>query len=225
MIEHDGLQRCNSVMASYRPGGPGSMRLSMEWLMASRMQLPYPAGYTLEQRGDMVVMMDSFQRLLRGLGLALVLIYLTLAAQFRSALLPLALMAAIPLELPGVLLALGLAHQTISSVSLLGLVVLSGMDVTASILLLDAVLRQRAAGRSATEALLEGAPSRVRPLLMTVAVTMAVMVPLALFPRPGMDAYAPLATVILGGLGASTLLSLVVVPVFYSLLQPRGGKL
>lgn len=116
VIDHDNLQRCNSVVASYRSGGPGSMQLNMDLLMASRLQLPYPQGYDIEQRGDMTQMMDSFQRLLWGLGVALVLMYLALVVQFASFRVPLAIMAAIPLELPGVFLALLLAHQTFSSV-------------------------------------------------------------------------------------------------------------
>ena len=89
------------------------------------------------------------------------------------------------------------------------------MDVTAGILLIDSVVRARRAGASAQDALLEGAPRRLRPVLMTVMVTLAVMLPLALFPSTGLDAYAPLATVILGGLSVSCLLTLGVIPVLY----------
>lgn len=222
MIEHDNLQRSNSVVASYRPGGPGSMQLGMDWLMASRMQVGLPPGYTIEQRGDMLAMMDSTRRLVIGMGVAVVLVYLALAAQFRSWSLPLAILAAIPVSLPGVFGALLLAQQTISTVSLLGLAVLIGMDLTAAILLLDAVLRERARGRSLSRALLVGAPARLRPVLMTVMVTLAVMTPLALFPGTGMDAYAPLATVILGGLTVSTVLTLFVVPLLYSLFAKKA---
>lgn len=221
MIEHDDLQRCVSATADYRKGGAGSMQLSMDWLMASRMRVGFPTGYSIGQRGDMLTMMDSSRRLLWGMGVAVVLMYLALAVQFRSASLPLVIMAAIPVSLPGVLLALVLSHQTISTVSLLGLVVLIGMDVTASILLLDAVLLRQVPGKSAWRALLVGAPGRLRPVLMTVMVTLAVMTPLALFPATGMDAYAPLATVIMGGLTMSSVLTLFVVPVLYSLLRGK----
>jgi HAE1 family hydrophobic/amphiphilic exporter-1 len=216
VIEHDNLRRSISVMGSIRRGGPGSMRLSMDLQMASQSQLPYPAGYAVEQRGDMVQMMDSFRRLLGGLLLSLGLICLALVVQFSGWQIPLIMMMAIPLELSGVCVALLCAGQTLSSVSLLGLVVLHGMDVTASILLLDSVVRARRAGADCHQALLEGAPHRLRPVLMTVAVTLAVMLPLALFPSTGLDAYAPLATVVLGGLSVSCLLTLVIVPVLYS---------
>lgn len=218
LIEHQDLQRSISVTGTLRRGGPGSMRLAMSLQMASQSQLPFPAGYELVQRGDMLSMMDSFDRLLTGLALALVLVYGALLLWFRDWRLPLIMLAAIPLELSGVLVALLLAGQTFSSVSLLGIVVLHGMDMTASILLLDRVEALRRGGLSAREALLQGAPQRLRPVLMTVVVTLAVMVPLAFFPRTGMDAYSPLATVILGGLSVSALLTLLVIPVLYSLV-------
>lgn len=220
MIEHVDLQRSNSVVAGYRKGGPGSMVLGMEWLMASRMQLGLPPGYSIEQRGDMVTMMDSSRRLFQGIGLSLLLMYSALALQFRSARLPLAIMAAIPMSLPGVFLALLLAQQTISTVSILGFAVLVGMDVTTSILLLDAVSSRHRTG-APWRALLGGAPSRLRPVLMTVVVTLAVLAPLAFFPQTGTDAYAPLATVIVGGLTVSGVLTLVLVPVLYSLIRRR----
>ena len=224
MIEHDGLQRSNSVTASYRKGGPGSMVLSMEWLMAARTQLGLPPGYSIEQRGDMVSMMDSTRRLLWGMGLSLLLMYLTLAVQFRSVKLPLVIMTAIPLSLPGVVLALLLAQQTISTVSLLGFVVLVGMDVTASILLLDAVQASHRRGTPPWRALLRGAPERLRPVVMTVMVTLVVLSPLAFSPATGTDAYAPLASVIVGGLTVSGLLTLFFVPVLYSLMGRGTGR-
>lgn len=208
MLEHDGLRRSHSVTGSYRPGGKPSMQLSMDLLMASRTQLPFPSGYDIEQRGDMTQMMDSFARLLRGLALSLVLIYLALALYFSSAVIPAVIMAAIPLAWPGAVAALLLAGQSFSTVSLLGLIVLNGMDVTSSLLVVDAVLQ----GREPS--------SRLRPVLMTVLVTLVVMLPLAFFPRAGLDAYAPLATVIVGGLGTSTLLTLGLVPALMRRIRP-----
>lgn len=215
LIEHqDGLPSL-SLTATTRRGGPGSMRLAMQWQMVIQSQLPFPAGYQIVQRGDMLAMMDSFERLLGGLALGALLVYGALLAWFRDARLPLLMLVAIPLELSGVLVALLLAGQVFSSVSLLGLVVLHGMDMTASILLLERVESLRRQGLSAREAVLTGAPQRLRPVLMTVLVTLAVMVPLALFPNAGMDAYSPLATVILGGLTVSSILTLLVIPILY----------
>jgi hydrophobic/amphiphilic exporter-1 (mainly G- bacteria), HAE1 family len=223
LIEHDGLRRSNSVGGAYRNGGPGSMNVAMNWQMSVQNQVPFPAGYSIEQRGDMPLMMDSTRRLWRGLGLAVALIYVSLALHFACWRTPLVILATIPLELLGVFGALLIAGQTISSVSLLGLVVLHGMDATAAILLLDAVNRERRAGANLESALLRGAPSRLRPVLMTVAVTLAVMLPIALVPGTGLDAYSPLATVIVGGLSLTTILTLWVVPVLLSFI-PGGGN-
>jgi HAE1 family hydrophobic/amphiphilic exporter-1 len=218
LIEHqDGLPSL-SVTGTTRRGGPGSMRLAMQLQMAIQNQLPFPAGYQLLQRGDMLTMMDSFQRLLQGLALGGLLVYGALLFWFHDFRLPLIMLVSIPLELSGVLVALLLAGQIFSSVSLLGLVVLHGMDMTASILLLQRIESLRLQGLSPREAILLGAPQRLRPVLMTVLVTLAVMLPLAFFPNPGMDAYSPLATVILGGLTVSSLLTLLVIPVLYCLV-------
>lgn len=219
VIQRDGLRRVNSVLGFYRQGGPGSMQLTMDVMMDSLMQLPYPPGYGMEQRGDMTQMMDSFSRLLWGLGLALIFIYLSLVVQFHSLTQPLTMMAAIPLEAVGVLLGLYLAGQTFSTVSVLGIIVLNGMDVTASILLVDHILDLRKKGVERDEAVKRSGPLRLPPILMTVLVTMTVMTPVALFPKTGMDAYSPLAVVVLGGLSFSTVLTLVVVPVLYTLVD------
>jgi HAE1 family hydrophobic/amphiphilic exporter-1 len=194
------------------------MQLTMDVMMRSLMALPFPPGYGLEQRGDMTQMMDSFQRLLTGLGMAMGLMYLALCFITESVVSPLVLLAAIPLELLGVFGALLLSHQTFSTVSILGMVVLNGMDLTAALLLLDTVGPHRQSGLTGREAMLAGGPTRLRPIVMTVLVTLAVMGPVAFAPRTGLDAYTPLAIVIVGGLTVSTLLTLVVIPVLYTLV-------
>ncbi|MCA9790664.1 MAG: efflux RND transporter permease subunit, partial [Candidatus Eremiobacteraeota bacterium] len=219
VIQRDGLRRVNSVLGYYRMGGPGSMQLTMDVMMDSLMQLPYPPGYGMEQRGDMTQMMDSFYRLLWGMALALFFVYLSLVMQFHSLTQPLVMMAAIPLEMIGVFTGLFLAGQTFSTVSVLGIIVLNGMDVTASILLVDHILHLRQDGLERDEAIRRAGPVRLLPILMTVLITMVVMLPVALFPKTGMDAYSPLATVVVGGLAFSTVLTLVVVPVLYSLVD------
>ena len=219
VIQRDGLRRVNSVLGYYRQGGPGSMQLTMDVMMDSLMQLPYPPGYGIEQRGDMTQMMDSFSRLLWGMVLALLFIYLSLVMQFHSLTQPLTMMAAIPLEAVGVMAGLYLAGQAFSTVSILGIIVLNGMDVTASILLVDHILHLRKEGVERDEAVALSGPVRLPPILMTVLVTMVVMTPVALFPKTGMDAYSPLAVVVLGGLAFSTVLTLLVIPVLYTLVD------
>ena len=114
------------------------------------------------------------------------------------------------------------ASQTFSTVSILGIVVLNGMDVTASILLVDLIMQRREEGVPRNDAVLAAGPVRLMPILMTVLVTMVVMAPVAFFPKTGIDAYSPLATVIVGGLAMSTVLTLLAVPVLYTVVDDVG---
>lgn len=228
LIEHDGLRPSVSVLGYYRKGGRGEMALDMDTIMGAMAQVPFPKGYGIEMRGDMTEMMQSFNRLLGAMKIAVLFVFLLLVAQFRSLSNPLVMLLAIPLELLGVFGGLLLAHQNVSTVSILGIVVANGMAVSNAILLLDLILRNRAQGMSRTEAILEAGPVRLRPILMTTIVSLVVLVPVAFFPKTGIDAYSPLATVIIGGLTISTVLTLFVVPALYSafdeLLQRLHSK-
>jgi HAE1 family hydrophobic/amphiphilic exporter-1 len=200
LVEHDGIRRIVSVLGYYRKGGPPSMDLTMDVQMKAMSQINFPPGYGIEARGDMTQMMDSFRRLLGGLMLALIFIFLVLVAQFRGFLQPMQMIFSLPLELSGVFLALFLAHQAFSTVSIMAVIVLTGMDITTAILLIDMIARYRDRGLPRNQAVIEACPQRLRPILMTSMITIIVMIPVALFPRTGMDAYQPLGTVILGGL-------------------------
>jgi HAE1 family hydrophobic/amphiphilic exporter-1 len=134
------------------------------------------------------------------------------------------MLLAIPLQLLGIFGGLLLAHQNFSTVSILGIVVVNGMAVSNAILLLDLILRERSAGHSRREAILAAGPIRLRPILMTTIVSLVVLVPVAFFPKTGIDAYAPLATVIIGGLSISTVLTLFVVPTLYAELDALGER-
>lgn len=219
LIEHDGLRRSNTVLAYYRPGGTPSMDASMEVLMKAMGQLNWPPGYGIEMRGDMTQMMDSFARLFQGLLLSLVLIFLILVVQFKGFLQPLQMIFSLPLELTGVFLALFLAHMAFSSVSIMAVVVLTGMDITTAILLIDPVLRYRRQGLDREAALRKACPERLRPILMTSLITILVMSRIAFAPPTGLDAYAPLATVVIGGLFAGTILSLWDIPMMHTLVD------
>jgi len=218
-IEHDGLRRTVSVLGYYRKGGRGEMALDTDVVMGALAQVPFPLGYGIEMRGDMTEMMTSFTRLLDAMAIAVIFIYLLLVAQFRSFVQPLTMLLAIPLQLFGVFGALLLAHQNFSTVSILGIVVANGMAVSNAILLLDLIIRTRAAGATRDDAILAAGPIRLRPIMMTTIVSMLVLAPVAFFPKTGVDAYSPLATVIIGGFGISTLLTLFVVPVMYATLD------
>jgi len=216
LIEHDNFRRVVSVLGYYRKGGPPSMDLSMNLLMAAQEKIDFPPGYGVELRGDMTQMEESFQRLLRGLYLAVIFMFLLLVAQFRSLIEPFNMIVSLSLMLAGILGGLLLARQTFSTVSILAVVILTGMMMTVAVLMLDLVLRLRGEGMARDEAILAAAPIRLRPIIMTSLISIVVLIPVAFFPRTGIDAYAPLATVTIGGLTMGTLLALFVVPVLHT---------
>ena len=219
LIEHDGLRNSVSVLGFYRRGGPGEMDLDMNILMRGMAAVPFPQGYGMEMRGDMTEMMQSFSRLLGAMEVAILFVFLLLVVQFRSVVQPLVMLFAIPLQLLGMFAALLLTHQNFSTVSILGIVVANGMAVSNAILLLDLIIRKRKEGMTRREAILYAGPVRLEPILMTTIVSLIVLVPVAFFPKTGIDAYSPLATVIIGGLSISTVLTLFVVPVLHDIFD------
>lgn len=219
LIEHVNGRRVVYVNGFYRKHGPASMDLSMAIAMRAGTELEFPPGYGLDSMGDMTDMTIEFGRLLRGLALSLVLIYIILVVQFGSFIQPLNMMLSIPLELAGVFGALLLAGQTFSTVSILGIIILSGIDVAGAILLIDLILTKRKQQIPRDTAIREAGSIRLKPILMTVIVTLVVIIRLAFFPDTGMDAYSPMATVILGGLSISTLLTLIVIPIMHSIVD------
>jgi HAE1 family hydrophobic/amphiphilic exporter-1 len=218
LVEHDGGRRVMSINGFYRkgPGDKPSMDVTMDLMMNAMAKVNFPPGYGMEARGDMTQMMDSFARLLKGLMIAMIFIFLVLVAQFRGFIQPLQMMFSLPLELSGVFLALFLAHQAFSTVSIMAVIVLTGMDITTAILLIDMIARYRDRGIPRDQAVIEACPQRLRPILMTSIITIIVMIPVAFFPKTGMDAYQPLGTVILGGLIMGTILSLFDIPIMHT---------
>lgn len=227
VIEHDGLKRVIGLTGYYRSDKLPSMDVVMNLISNiysgnDRLHIApvnFPPGYGMEVRGDMKEMMDSFRRMIAGLALALGLMYLVLVVQFRGFLQPLQMIASLPLELAGVFIALWLAHQSFSTVSLLGMIVLTGMDITTAVLLIDTVMKYRDRGVPRDEALIRACPQRLRPILMTSGITLITMLPVALAPRTGMDAYQPLATAVVGGLILGTVLSLFDIPIMHTYMD------
>jgi hydrophobic/amphiphilic exporter-1 (mainly G- bacteria), HAE1 family len=219
VISHDMMRRAITVMGYYRKGEPPSMDVAMEVMMKAMAKLNWPPGYTIEMRGDMTQMMDAFSRLLLGLQLAILFIFLVLVAQFRGFLQPLQMIFSLPLELSGVFFALWLAHQAFSSVSIMAVIILTGMDITTAILLIDQILRHRREGMPRDQAIITACPERLRPILMTSVITIIVMLPISIAPKTGMDAYSPLGTVVVGGLIVGTILSLLDIPIMHAYID------
>jgi HAE1 family hydrophobic/amphiphilic exporter-1 len=223
-IEHDGLRRVIGVTGFYRNGNLPSMDVVMNLVSNTYggngklgiRAVNFPPGYGVEMRGDMTQMMDSFRRLISGLMLSLVMMYLVLVVQFKGFLQPLQMIASLPLELAGVFVALFLAHQSFSTVSILGIVVLTGMDITTAVLMIDLIMKYRDRGMPRDEAIRRACPDRLRPILMTAGITLVVMLPVAFAPKTGLDAYQPLAMAVVGGLISGTILSLFDIPIMHT---------
>lgn len=219
LIEHVNSKRVVYVNGYYRRQGPASMDLSMAIAMHAGAELEIPPGYGIDSMGDMTDMMTEFTRLLNGLAISLMLIYIILVIQFNSFIHPLVMMLSVPLQLVGVFGGLILANQTLSTVSILGIIILSGLSMSAAILLLELILTKRREGISREEAISQAGPVRLKAIVMTTLTTLIVVVRLAFFPEIGSDAYSSIATVILGGLVISTLLTLIVVPIVYTFVD------
>jgi HAE1 family hydrophobic/amphiphilic exporter-1 len=227
VIEHDGLQRVMGITGYYRQRNLPSMDVIMNLLnnsYAGNKELGiepvnFPPGYGMEVRGDMTQMMDSVRRLMSSFGLSLLLMYLVLVIQFRGFLQPLQMIASLPLELAGVFIALFLAHAAFSTVSILGIIVLTGMDITTAVLMIDLIMKYRDRGIPRDEAIKLACPDRLRPILMTAGITMIVMLPVAIAPKTGLDAYQPLAVAVVGGLLVGTILSLFDIPIMHTYLD------
>ncbi len=224
VIEHDMLKRVVGVTGYYRIGNLPSMDVVMNLVSNAYggnaklgiAPVNFPPGYGMEVRGDMTQMMDSFRRLFYGMALALIFMYLVLVAQFRGFLQPLQMIASLPLELAGVFAALWLAGQAFSTVSMLGIIVLTGMDITTAILMIDLIMRYRDRGIPRDQAIREACPQRLRPILMTAIISLVVLLPIAIAPKTGLDAYQPLATAVCGGLIIGTILSLLDIPIMHT---------
>lgn len=218
-IEHDQLRRVITFGGYYRKDGRPSMDLTMDLQMRAMADLNFPTGYGIEARGDMTQMMMSFRTMLFGLLIALALMYFILVAQFGGFLQPLQMVFSLPLELSGVFLMLWLMNQAFSTVSILGVIVLSGMDIVTAILLIDLILHYRHEGLPRNEAVAKACPMRLRPILMTSLITILTMTQVAFFPKSGLDAYQPLGTVVIGGLLIGTVLSLLDIPIMHTVVD------
>lgn len=180
-----------------------------------------PTDYRVEIGGDMREMREAFSGLITALLLAVLLVYMVMAAQFESLLYPFIVMFSMPLAVIGVLFALYFTGKTFSVPSVMGIIVLAGIVVNNAIVLVDYINQLRARGRSVQEAIIEAAGSRLRPILMTAATTILALIPLAVFPGSGAEMQQPLGIAVIGGLTASTLLTLYIIPLAYDLVTLR----
>ncbi len=178
-----------------------------------------PEGYSVSFEGQNKEMEESFADLFQAMLLAVFLVYAVMAAQFESLLHPFTIMFAIPFCTTGVVFGLLLSGRAFSVPAYIGIIMLAGIAVNNAIVLVDYINQLRAKGKTVREAIVEAGPRRLRPIMMTTLTTVLGLLPLALGIGEGGEIQAPLAVTVMGGLTVSTLLTLVVVPVLYSIFE------
>jgi HAE1 family hydrophobic/amphiphilic exporter-1 len=215
-VERKDQQRLVTVTANVAGRDLGSVAADVQARLA---EIPRPVGYDLIVAGNFEEQQKAFDELLVSLLLALLLVYMVLASQYESLGDPLVVMLSVPVAAVGVLVTLFLTDTTLNLQSAIGCIMLAGIVVNNAILLVDQTGQLRRAGHGTHDALVEAGRRRLRPVLMTTLTTILALLPLALGIGEGADAQAPLARAVLGGLSASTLITLVLIPAVYSLFH------
>ena len=219
-IDRQDRLRQITIMANLEPSKPLAEAIANIGDIERGLSLPSDVSATFTGFGDL--MKESFENINFSLALAIILIYMILASQFESFVHPLTIMLSLPLSVGGALGGLALTGRTLNIFSMIGMIMLMGLVTKNAILLVDYTNLLRRRGLEKTEALLTAGPVRLRPILMTAFSTMAGMLPIALGFGAGAETRAPMGTCVVGGMLTSTLLTLVVVPVMYSIVDDCG---
>jgi len=187
-------------------------------------EIDMPRGYSVEFGGQNEEMVEAFSDLGVAMILAVLLVYMIIASQFESLLLPFIIMMTAPLAYSGGLIGLFLTNRTLNITSIIGFIMLSGIVVNNAIVLIDYIQTRRNMGEEREEAILRAGPIRLRPILMTSLTTILGLVPLALGIGEGAEIQASMATVVIFGLILSSLLTLVFIPVVYTIFDNMHVK-
>jgi multidrug efflux pump subunit AcrB len=214
-VDHYAIRRVMDVYVRPLNEDLGAIANSIDNIIA---QTKVPTGLTVSLRGMVQGMRESFRSFALGLALSVVLLYLILVAQFRSFIDPLLILLAVPPGLTGVLLTLYLSGTTLNVMSLMGVVMLTGIAVSNSILIVEFTRQLREEGKNVRDAVALACRVRLRPVLMTSLATIIGLLPMALKLGEGSESYAPLARALLGGLAVSVLLTVFIVPAAYMLV-------
>jgi HAE1 family hydrophobic/amphiphilic exporter-1 len=215
-IEHRDLNRVSVVS-----GNISGVAFSecLESVRSAVAGITPPAEHVIAVSDQQEEMDRSFRNLAFALALSILLVYMLLASLFESFLSPLIIMVAVPLAVVGVILILFLSGKTISLGVYIGGIMLGGIVVNNSIILVDYINTLRKRGVPRAESLVEAGKARLRPILMTALTTMLGLLPLAIGLGRGSEIRSPLALTVIGGLATSTFLTLIVIPVIYSLVD------
>ena len=194
-------------------------------IQAEVAKMNLPAGYYITFGGENQEMMESFASLGVALLLAILLVYAVMAVQYESFFNPFVIMFSIPTCIIGVVFGLLITGRSFSITAFIGVIMLVGIAVANAIVYVDYLKRLRDGGMERNEAIVEAGRVRLRPILMTAFATILAMLPMAIGFGAGTELIAPLATVVIGGLLATNMITLVLVPVVYSVFDDWGQKL
>ncbi|MDX1443305.1 MAG: efflux RND transporter permease subunit [Gammaproteobacteria bacterium] len=221
-IRRRGQQRVALITANTAYGDLGTAVAEIEDTLA---RLPLSPLTTVQVTGQSEDMEASFTSMQFAIALAIFLVYLVMASQFESLLHPFVILFSIPLALTGAIVALFVTGSTISVVVFIGLMMLAGIVVNNAIVLVDMINQQRDKGMPRQEAIAEAGRSRLRPIIMTMMTTVLGLMPMAIGVGEGGEIRAPMAITVIGGLLVSTLLTLVVIPVVYAVMDEGKERL
>jgi len=211
------LQRIVDVSANVAPGADlGSASAAAQKVLDD---VPPPEGFTAALGGQTAAQKEAFAGLAFAALMAIALVYMILASQFRSLLDPLVIMFSVPLGVSGVFAALWITHTPLSVNSFMGIIMMVGIVVSNGVLLVDFARVLRARGRPLLEATIEAGKTRLRPILMTTIATIVGLFPMALGIGEGSETNLPLARAVIGGLIVSTFFTLFLIPSLYTLLE------
>lgn len=221
-VEISRYDRRRQVLISANTAGAfaGDVRTAVDQKIAD---IPVPPGYEVGAIGIAEWQAESFRRIFLALLASILFIYMVLASQYESFIDPLSIMFSLPLALVGAMIGLLIGGTSISLISLIGVVLLMGLVTKNAILLIDFVKQARRRGDDRTTAILKAGPIRLRPILMTAAATVLGLTPLALGLGEGAEFRKPMAHAVIGGMISSTVLTLVVVPVVYTVIEDFFG--
>lgn len=217
-INHYQIRRVVDIYVNTVGEDIGEVAEGIERIIA---ETQLPEGIQVDMRGMVQEMRASFRSFSLGLFLSALLVYLILVAQFRSFLDPFLILLAVPMGLIGVLLLMWVTGTTLNVQSLMGVVMLVGISSSNSILIIDFARRSIAEGLPVRDALVKACRVRLRPIIMTSLATIIGLLPIAFNWGRGAEAYAPLARAIIGGLSASVVLTIFIVPAAYLLAYRR----
>jgi len=217
-IRRIGQNRCAVVSGNLKGRDMGAVSADVRQAIQS---LPLPAGATAGLSGQEEEMRRSFRSLMLALALAIFLVYMVMACEFESLLHPFVVMFTVPLGAIGAIVALAVTGHSVNIVAIIGALLLAGIVVDNAIVLIDGVNQLREQGRTRIEALREAGLNRMRPILMTTATTILGLVPMALGLGEGGELQRPMAITVIGGLALGTVLTLIVIPVVYMVLDRK----